>query len=147
MHRFSSVSKVHFVFHCLEKTLSRSACCRIADYLVKLNVGHEAKQKYMKTAKEHDKKPCQPTLSERSESGTTNHPEYQEVPHSSVSGVKEANASILCLQVAPGKTHLLRETMIDLIGKLVHLSLLTVGLATRTRDLDAVALQDGSFWL
>lgn len=37
--------------------------------------------------------------------------------------------------------------MIDLIGKLVHLPLLAVGLAAGTGDLDAVALQNGSFWL
>lgn len=45
------------------------------------------------------------------------------------------------------QTYLLRETMIDLIGKLVHLSVLAVGLATRTGYLDAMALQNGSFWL
>lgn len=37
--------------------------------------------------------------------------------------------------------------MIDLIGKLVQFSLLAVGLATRTRYLNAMALQNSSFWL
>lgn len=44
-------------------------------------------------------------------------------------------------------THLLGEPMIDLIGKLVHLCLLAVGLAAWTCHLNAMAFQNGSFWL
>lgn len=36
--------------------------------------------------------------------------------------------------------------MDDRICKLLHLALLAVGVAARTRHLDAVAFQDGSFW-
>lgn len=44
-------------------------------------------------------------------------------------------------------TYLLGEPMIDLIGKLVHLCLLAVGLAAWTCHLNAMAFQNGSFWL
>lgn len=43
-------------------------------------------------------------------------------------------------------THLLWETLIDLIGELLHLPLFAVGVAAWTRDLNAVAFQDGSFY-
>lgn len=74
--------------------VGEAKCRRQAKKMVKTEI--------QQTAKVHNEKPHQPTLSEWSESGPTDHPGYQELPqqHSSVSenaGVKEASAFRLCL--------------------------------------------------